>query len=131
MLRLTLPIVALCLCLAAPAWSQEKGDYAAVAANAEGSLLVRWGKTKEEARQRASRACENSSRTCTSDPASTNDLDDVFAYLCCTKPRFSCVSPPHENRAAAEKAARELAAKLKMSDCKVRAYFSARNGKKL
>ncbi|KAB2916291.1 MAG: hypothetical protein F9K29_11820 [Hyphomicrobiaceae bacterium] len=130
MRRALLLFAALIACFAGPARSQQSGDFAAVAANNEGNLQVRWGRTEAEAKQRAAEACRSVSRTCSSDPAHTNQLDDVFAFMCCNKPHFSCGSPPHESRGMATREARQLMTSRGYSDCTVRAFFSARTGKR-
>ena len=43
-----------------------------------------WGATEEEARQRAVEACKRLSKTCANGPASTNDMKEVFAVMCCS-----------------------------------------------
>ena len=40
------------------------------------------------ARQRAVEACKRVSKTCANGPASTHDMDEVFAVMCCTQPRL-------------------------------------------
>ena len=124
-------IVALAVTVAVSASAQEDMKFAAVAANNEGNLLVRWGKTEAEAIERASRACANSSNTCAKQPATTPELDDVFAYYCCTSPNLSCMAPSHETREKAVEVAERIMKQKGFSGCRTRAYYSARTGKRL
>jgi hypothetical protein len=121
--------IAACLVVAAcsPVAAQSAGDYAAVAANNEGNLQVRWGKTVQAAKRSASEACTKVSKSCASDPASTNLLDNYFAYVCCYRPHFSCASPSDTRDKAADRAL-NMMSKGGYSDCTVRSYFSARTG---
>jgi hypothetical protein len=121
--------VLMALGLVRPAWSQDK-VYAALNANNEGNLQVRWGATEAEAKERAAEACRQVSKTCSSDPASTNVLDDVFVYYCCTAPVFSCASPPHETRERAIEEAKTMMSTRGYQSCTPRAYYSARTGAK-
>jgi len=124
-------IAALVVAFAISASAQEDMKFAAVAANNEGNLLVRWGKTEAEAIERASRACANSSNSCAKEPATTPELDDVFAYYCCTSPKLSCMVPSHETREKAVEVAQRLMKEKGYSSCRARAYYSARTGKRL
>ena len=75
------------------AWSQPapaQQRWAAIDPNSEGSSPVVWGATEDEARQRAVEACKRLSKTCANGPASTNDMKEVFAVMCCTQPRPGC-----------------------------------------
>ena len=55
------------LAFVAPASSQDSKVYAALNANNEGNLQVRWGATAAEAKQRAAEACREVSKTCSND----------------------------------------------------------------
>jgi hypothetical protein len=114
-----------------PASSQDGKIYAALNANYEGNLQVRWGATAIEAKQRATDACKQVSQTCASDPAFTNVLDDVFIYYCCTAPGLSCAAPPHESRERALEEAQSMMAARGYSACAPRAFYSARTGGRL
>ena len=114
-----------------PAASQDAKIYAALNANYEGNLQVRWGATAAEAKQRATEACRQVSQTCASDPAFTNMLDDVFIHYCCTAPGFSCASPAHELRERALEEAQSMMAARGYFACTPRGYYSARTGGKL
>ena len=118
------------LAFVAPASSQDTKVYAALNANNEGNLQVRWGATAAEAKQRAAEACRDVSKTCSNDPASTNELDDVFVYYCCTAPAYSCATPSHESRERAVEEARAMMSTRGYSACTPRAYYSARTGAK-
>lgn len=123
-------VALIALAFAAPAASQDSKVYAALNANNEGNLQVRWGATATEAKQRAAEACRDVSKTCSNDPASTNELDDVFVYYCCTAPAFSCATPSHESRERAVEEARAMMSTRGYSACTPRAYYSARTGAK-
>src|ERR1044072_3247437 len=86
------------LAFAAPAGSQDSKVYAALNANNEGNLQVRWGATAAEAKQRAAEACREVSKPSPNDPPSTNEVDVFFVYSCCAAPAVSCAPPSHESR---------------------------------
>ena len=73
-----------------PAPAQQR--WAAVDPNSESSSPVVWGASEDEARQRAVEACKRVSKTCANGPASTQDLKEVFAVMCCTQPRVGCAA---------------------------------------
>jgi hypothetical protein len=129
-MRIAVIVATICaFALCGPAVAQSAGDFAAAAANNEGNLQVRWGKTAQEAKAKAAEACAKVSKTCASDPASTNILDDYFAWICCYRPHFSCASPSHETRDKATEEAMNMMSGRGYSDCSVRSFFSARTGK--
>jgi hypothetical protein len=68
-----------------PAPAQER--WAAIDPNSETSSPVVWGATEEEARERAIEACKRVSKTCANGPASTRDMRETFAVMCCTSRR--------------------------------------------
>ena len=104
------------LAFVAPASSQDSKVYAALNANNEGNLQVRWGATAAEAKQRAAEACREVSKTCSN--------------YCCTAPAFSCATPSHESRERAVEEARAMMSTRGYSACTPRAYYSARTGAK-
>src|SRR5262245_21760910 len=70
----------------APSAAQQK-RWAAIDPNSETTPPVVWGASEEEARQRAIDACKRVSKTCANGPAVTDDMKEVFALVCCEKPR--------------------------------------------
>ena len=86
----------------------QQRRWAALDANGEGSAPVMWGATEEEARQRAVEACKKVSKTCADGPASTHDLNEVFAIVCCTEPRRGCAASAAANRREAVKNVQEM-----------------------
>ena len=101
---------------------------AALDANGEGSAPVMWGATEEEARQRAVEACKKVSKTCADGPASTHDLNEVFAIVCCTEPRRGCAVSAAANRRDAVKNVQAMFADAGYKDCSVQHYMSAATG---
>ena len=63
-------------------------------------LLARWcgASTETQAKERAVEACEKVSKTCANGPATTNDMEDVFAVMCCTRPKLGCAVAAAESR---------------------------------
>ena len=108
----------------------QQQRWAAVDPNSEGTSPVVWGATEEEARQRAQEACKRLSKTCANGPASTDDLGDVFAIVCCTQPRAGCAVSAGPNRRQALKTVQAMFAEAGYKDCSLRHYMSAASGKK-
>jgi predicted RNase H-like HicB family nuclease len=123
----------LVLAAAMSTWSHAalaQQRWAAIDPNSEGSSPVAWGATEEEARQRAVEACKRVSKTCASGPASTNDMKEVFAVMCCTQPRPGCAASAAASRRDALKNVQEMFADAGYKDCSARHYMSAATGKK-
>jgi len=115
------------------AWSQPapaQQRWAAIDPNSEGSSTVAWGPTEDEARQRAVEACKRVSKTCANGPASTQDMKEVFAVMCCTQPRVGCAASAAGNRRDALKNVQEMFAEAGYRECSVRHYMSAATGRK-
>ena len=126
-----LPIVALlalAMGWAAPALSQPR--WAAVDPNSDGSSPVAWGASETEARQRASEACKRLSRTCANGPAATADMTDVFAVVCCSKPRTGCAASAAATRREALHGLEKMFAEAGYSNCALKHYMSAASGKR-
>jgi hypothetical protein len=104
--------------------------WAAIDPNREASSAVAWGASEKEARQRAVEACRRVSKTCASGPASTDAPDDVFAVMCCTRPSQGCAVAVAGSRQEAAKAVRQTFADAGFSNCSLRHYLSAANGRK-
>ncbi|MGE0850715.1 MAG: hypothetical protein AB7O44_13990 [Hyphomicrobiaceae bacterium] len=113
---------------AQPAPAQER--WAAIDPNSETSSPVVWGATEEEARERAVEACKRVSKTCANGPASTRDMREVFAVMCCTQPQTGCAAAAAVSKRDALKNLREMFADAGYKDCAVRHYMSAASGKK-
>lgn len=111
----------------APAQQQK---WAALDPNSESTSPVAWGVTEDEARQRATEACRRVSKTCASGPASTQDMKEVFAVVCCTSPRTGCAASAAANRKEALKTVQTMFADAGYKDCSVQHYMSAGTGKK-
>jgi hypothetical protein len=108
----------------------QQQRWAAIDPNHESSSPVAWGPTEDEARQRAVEACKRVSKTCANGPASTNDMKEVFAVMCCTQPRVGCAASAAANRREALKNLHEMFADAGYKDCAVRHYTSAGTGKR-
>ncbi len=113
---------------AQPAAAQQR--WAAIDPNSEASSPVAWGATEEEARQRAMEACKRVSKTCANGPASTNDMREVFALMCCEQPKLGCVAGAAAGRREAMRSAQRMLADAGYSNCSVRHYLSAGTGKR-
>jgi hypothetical protein len=126
--------VLLVLAAGMSAWSQsapaQQQRWAAIDPNSEGSSPVVWGATEDEARQRAVEACKRLSKTCANGPASTSDLKEVFAIMCCTQPRPGCAVSAAASRRDALKNVQEMFADAGYKDCSARHYMSAATGKR-
>jgi hypothetical protein len=115
--------------VAGPAPAQQQ-RWAAIDPNNESSAPVVWGASEEEARQRAVEACKRISKTCASGPASTQNLKEVFAVMCCTQPRVGCAASAASNRREAQKNVQEMFADAGYKDCSLQHYMSAATGKR-
>ncbi len=111
-----------------PAPAQQR--WAAVDPNSESTSPVVWGATEDEARQRAVEACKRVSKTCANGPASTQDLKEVFAVMCCRQPRVGCAASAASNRREALKNVQEMFADAGYKDCSVQHYMSAGTGRR-
>jgi hypothetical protein len=109
--------------------AQEK-RWAAIDPNNETNSPVVWSKTEANARQEAMDACKRASKNCANGPASTNEMDDVFAVMCCTKPRRGCAVGVAGARQEALKSVQKTFADAGYSNCSLRHYLSAGTGKK-
>jgi hypothetical protein len=115
--------------LARPGSAQQQ-RWAAVDPNAEGSAQVVWAPTEAEARQRSVEACRRASKTCANGPASTSEMEDVFALMCCREPRQSCAISAAGSRQEALKNVQKTFADAGFSNCALRYYMSAATGRK-
>ena len=109
--------------------AQEK-RWAAIDPNNETTSPVAWSSTEAKARQDAIEACKRTSKSCANGPASTNEMEDVFAIMCCTKPRRGCAVGVAGARQDALKSVQKTFADAGYSNCSLRHYLSAATGKK-
>jgi CO dehydrogenase/acetyl-CoA synthase gamma subunit (corrinoid Fe-S protein) len=134
MARLKTVVLAATLLLSASAvfhasTAQEK-RWAAIDPNSETTSPVAWSSTEAKARQEAVEACKRGSTTCANGPASTSEMADVFAVMCCTKPRRGCAVGVAGARQDALKSVQKTFADAGYSNCSLRHYLSAASGKK-
>ena len=115
--------------IAGSAFAQQP-RWAAVDANREVSAPVVWAPTEALARERAIEACERVSKTCAGGPATTNEMDDTFAVMCCTQPKLGCAIAAAGDRQEAQKSVRKSFSEAGYTNCSVRHYISAGSGKK-
>ena len=109
----------------------EEKRWAAIDPNNETSSPVMWAASENKARQDAVDACRRTaSKTCASGPASTNEMQDVFAVMCCTKPRRGCAVGVAGARQEALRSVEKTFADAGYSNCTLRHYLSAATGKK-
>jgi len=109
--------------------AQEK-RWAAIDPNNETTSPMAWSNTEAKARQDAIDACRRASKSCANGPASTNEMEDVFAVMCCTKPRRGCAVGVAAARQDALKSVQKTFADAGYSNCSLRHYLSAATGKK-
>jgi hypothetical protein len=114
----------------APTLAQQAKRWAAIDPNSETSSPVVWGANEEEARSRAVEACKRVSKTCANGPAVTDDLKEVFALVCCVKPRTGCAASAAANKREAQRNAQQMFADAGYSDCSVRHFLGAATGRK-
>jgi hypothetical protein len=118
---------------AAPATAQHKQQakrWAAIDPNSETSSPVVWGATEDEARQRAVEACQRLSKTCAKGPAVTDDMREVFALVCCARPKAGCAAAAAASKREAFRDAQKMFADAGYKDCAVRYYVNAGTGRK-
>ena len=108
----------------------QQQRWAAVDANREVSSPVVWGTTEAQAKERAVEACEKVSKTCANGPAATNDMDDVFAVMCCSRPKLGCAIAAADSREDAVASVRKTLVDGGYSNCALRHHMSAGSGKK-
>ena len=108
----------------------QQQRWAALDPNNESSSPVVWAASEDEARQRAVEACKRVSKTCANGPASTQDLKEVFAVMCCKQPRVGCATSAAANRREALKNVQEMFADAGYKDCSVQHYMSAATGRR-
>lgn len=113
-----------------PVPAQQQKRWAALDPNSEMSSPVVWAPTEAEARKRATEACKNLSKTCANGPASTDDMGDVFAVMCCTQPRTGCAVSAAGNRREAMRNVQKMFGDAGYSGCALKHYMSAGSGKK-
>src|SRR6476469_4731102 len=100
--------------------SAQQQRWAAVDPNREVSGPVAWGSTETQAKERAVEACEKVSKTCANGPATTNDMDDVFAVMCCTRPKLGCAVAAAESRDDAAASVRKNLTEAGYGSCQLR-----------
>ena len=108
--------------------SRPDGLWAAIDPNIEASSSVVWATTRDEVRKLAIEACKRTSQTCAPGPAHTNDMNDVFAVMCCTAPKAGCAAGVAHGRDGALAAVKKSFAEAGFGKCTLKSYFSAGNG---
>ena len=121
-----LVVLALAGGISQQAWGEER--WAAIAPNSEGASRVVWGDSENDARQRALEACMKVSKTCADTPALTDNMNDVFALMCCKRPRLACAVGTEATRPRALRAVREVFNKSGFRSCTLRDFLSAGTG---
>ena len=122
-------VAAAVLGLTGLAWAQQQ-RWAAVDSNREVSAPVAWGTSEAQAKARAIEACEKVSKTCANGPAVTSEMDDVFAVMCCSRPKFGCAIAAADSREDAVAGVRKTLVDGGYSNCTLRHHLSAGSGKK-
>ena len=108
----------------------QQARWAAVDANREASSPGGLGVPESQAKERAVEACEKVSKTCANGPATTNDTGDVFAYMCCTRPKLGCAVAAGNSPEEATANVRKTLTDAGYGNCPLRHHLSAGNGKK-
>lgn len=105
-----------------------KGWFASISPNEELSSPVYWADTKEAAKEGAVRSCEKISKSCAAKPAWTDQRGDVFALMCCKKPKFGCAIGVGSTAEQARQFVRNTFSDAGYTKCDLRKYVSARTG---
>jgi hypothetical protein len=113
--------------LAIPA-AEAEDWYAALSPNNELSAPVAWGKTQQEAMDGALDACRKVSSTCSSRPAWTDKRNEIFALMCCNKPRLGCAVGVGVVEEAAKQSVQSVFNEAGFSSCRIGRYISAKTG---
>jgi hypothetical protein len=129
-LAVVLGLMAAASAILGPVLAQQQKRWAAIDPNSETSSPVVWGANEEEARSRAVEACKRISKTCANGPAVTEDLREVFALVCCTKPKTGCAAAAAANKREASRNAQQMFSDAGYSDCSVRHFLGASTGRK-
>jgi hypothetical protein len=90
-------------------------------------ILV-WATTNDEVQKLAVKVCNQVSQTCATAAAHTNDMDDVFAVLCCTEPEVGCAAGVAKGREEALAAVKNTFARAGFAACMLKGYFNAGDG---
>lgn len=108
--------------------SRAEARWAALDPNIEASSGVVWATTRDKVRKLAIEACKQVSQTCASGPAHTNDMNDIFAVMCCTTPKVGCAAGVAKGREAALDAVKKAFAETGFAACTLKSYFNAGDG---
>lgn len=104
--------------------------FAAYTPTDDHTSKVVWGPTLETARARSLEQCRAVSDKCGKKPAATDNLDDVFAVMCCSKPRNGCAASGAGSSKEATASVQQLFSDAGFSECRLISTFSARTGEK-
>jgi hypothetical protein len=99
----------------APAYAAER--WAALASSNEAVAPIAWGKNQKAAAKAAFEACTAVSKTCSSNPATTNNSKAVFAEVCCLYPKMGCVAAAAKTAEDASKVGLSVIKKAGYSGC--------------
>ncbi|MGE0025073.1 MAG: hypothetical protein AB7S70_15750 [Hyphomicrobium sp.] len=105
--------------------------YASIAPNEELTSPVFWANTKDEAMAGALRVCQKVSSTCSTRPAWTDTQADLFAIMCCQKPKLGCAIGVGANEDLARQHVRNIFSEAGYSKCKPAKFLSARTGEEV
>ncbi|MBI1649451.1 tetratricopeptide repeat protein [Hyphomicrobium sulfonivorans] len=106
------------------------GIFAAYTPTEHHTSRVVWGPSVQVASELSMQQCRSTSDACGNKPAVTGNLDDVFAVMCCSKPRVGCAAFASANAADAKRGVEELFKEAGFSKCKLANTLSARTGQK-
>jgi hypothetical protein len=110
---------------------KAKEHWAALTPDSNARAYFGWGTTREKANAAALRKCRRVSKTCAVPAGTTPDLNDVFAMMCCTNPRFACAVYPATTRKQAHEKVTGLFVNAHFGNCAIKGYYLARTGKRL
>ena len=105
--------------------------FAAHAPATDKQVPVVWAATSEEAERKAIQACKRVSRLCADSAASTDNLDEIFVTMCCTRPRRGCQTHLGNTIEEGKAGSLEVFRKAGYSNCTMRSAVSARTGKQV
>jgi hypothetical protein len=102
--------------------------YAAFVVSADSRIGMGWGRTAQEAEEKALAACRRKSLGCAEQASVTDRPTDKVALVCCWRPDRGCVIGVAETDSQAIAYAEEFTQAQEWGNCRVRAVYSARSG---
>jgi hypothetical protein len=108
------------------AFAQER--WAAIDPSDERSSQMVWDSTRDGAINKAIAACTRTARSCALEPAVTDNMNDIFALMCCYSPEAACGFGVGSTKSEAREMIEETVEREGFSRCKLIRYIAARDG---